>query len=43
MTTLTIAGNLAADPELKFTNSGKAVASFTVMSSKSVKRGRDLG
>lgn len=38
MTTLTIAGNLAADPELKFTNSGKAVASFTVMSSKSVKK-----
>jgi len=38
MTTITIAGNLAADPELKFTASGKAVASFTIMSSKSVKK-----
>jgi len=38
MTTLTIAGNLAADPELKFTPNGKAVASFTVISSKSVKK-----
>ena len=38
MTTLTIAGNLAADPELKFTPNGKAVASFTIMSSKSVKK-----
>lgn len=38
MTTLTIAGNLAADPELKFTPNGKAVASFTIMSSKAVKK-----
>lgn len=38
MTTLTIAGNLAADPELKFTPNGKAVASFTVISSKAVKK-----
>jgi single-strand DNA-binding protein len=38
MTQITVAGNLAADPELKFTASGKAYASFTVMSSKSVKK-----
>lgn len=38
MTTLCITGNLAADPELKFTPQGKAVASFTVISSKSVKK-----
>lgn len=38
MTTLCITGNLTADPELKFTPQGKAVASFTVMSSKSVKK-----
>lgn len=38
MTTLTIVGNLAQDPELKFTNNGKAVAVFTVISSKSVKK-----
>lgn len=31
-TTLTIAGNLAADPELRFTPSGTAVANFTVAS-----------
>lgn len=37
MTALTITGNLAYDPELKFTPSGKAVASFTVISSKSTK------
>lgn len=36
-TNLTIIGNLAADPELKFTNSGKAVASFTVITSQSKK------
>jgi single-strand DNA-binding protein len=28
--TLTISGRLTADPELRFTSSGKAVASFTV-------------
>lgn len=38
MTAITIAGNLAADPELRFTPNGKAVATFTVMSSKSVKK-----
>lgn len=38
MTTLCITGNLAADPELKFTPQGKAVASFTVISSKSTKK-----
>ena len=31
-TTLTIIGNLTADPELRFTPSGPAVASFTVAS-----------
>lgn len=31
-TTVTIVGNLAADPELRFTPSGAAVANFTVMS-----------
>lgn len=36
-TTLTVIGNLASDPELRFTPQGKAVASFTVMSSKSRK------
>ena len=37
MTQVTIIGNLVADPELKFTNTGKAVASFTVAESKRVK------
>ena len=37
MTTLTVTGNLTSDPELKFIPSGKAVASFTVAASKSVK------
>jgi single-strand DNA-binding protein len=31
-TTLTVVGNLTADPELRFTQSGAAVASFTVAS-----------
>jgi single-strand DNA-binding protein len=31
-TTITIVGNLVADPELRFTQSGAAVASFTVAS-----------
>ena len=31
-TTITVIGNLTADPELRFTNSGAAVASFTVAS-----------
>lgn len=38
MTAICITGNLAADPELKFTPQGKAVASFTVISSKSTKK-----
>lgn len=38
MTAITIVGNLAQDPELRFTSNGKAVASFTVISSKSVKK-----
>jgi single-strand DNA-binding protein len=37
MTTLTITGNLTADPELRFISSGKALATFTVVSSKSTK------
>lgn len=32
MTAITIIGNLTADPELKFTNSGAAWASFTIAS-----------
>lgn len=32
MTTLTIIGNLTADPELKFLQSGAAVANFTIAS-----------
>jgi len=31
-TTITVVGNLTADPELRFTQSGAAVASFTVAS-----------
>ena len=34
---ITIVGNLVADPELKFTQNAKALATFTVVSSKSVK------
>lgn len=37
--TLTITGNLAADPDLRFTQSGLAVASMTVMQTKRVKQG----
>jgi len=37
MTTITITGNLTADPELRFIPSGKALATFTVVSSKSTK------
>jgi single-strand DNA-binding protein len=33
-TTFTISGNLAADPELRFTPSGKAVARFVVISNE---------
>lgn len=31
---LTFTGNLAGDPELRFTSAGKAVAKFTVMTSR---------
>lgn len=35
-TTLTIVGNLTADPELRFTQSGAAVANFTIASTPRV-------
>jgi single-strand DNA-binding protein len=38
MTQLTITGNVVADPELRVIPSGKAIATFTVVSSKSVKQ-----
>lgn len=38
MTQLTITGNVVADPELRVIASGKSIASFTVVSSKSVKQ-----
>jgi single-strand DNA-binding protein len=41
MTQVTIIGNLVADPELRFTPQGKAVANFTVAVSKRVKDGND--
>lgn len=37
LATITIIGNLAADPELRFTPQGKAVCNFTVMTSRSKK------
>lgn len=36
---ITITGNLASDPELRFVPSGAAVATFTVVVSKRVKNG----
>lgn len=36
---ITVVGNLTSDPELRFTPSGAAVASFTVASSRRVKDG----
>ena len=42
MTNVTIIGNLTADPELRFTNTAKAVVSFTVAESQRV-RGGDGG
>ena len=39
MSQITIVGNLTADPELRYTASGKAVASFTVVESSRVKDG----
>jgi single-strand DNA-binding protein len=41
-TTITIVGNLTDEPELRFTNSGTAVASFTVASTPRV-RDRESG
>lgn len=38
MTQLTITGNVVADPELRVIPSGKQIATFTVVSSKSVKQ-----
>ena len=35
-TTLTITGNLTADPELRFTGTGTAVVAFTVAASRRV-------
>jgi single-strand DNA-binding protein len=35
-TLITITGNLAADPELRYTNANKAVVNFTVMTSRKV-------
>ena len=37
-TDVTIVGNLGQDPELRFTQSGKAVASFSLVTSKPVKQ-----
>lgn len=39
MTTITVVGNLTADPELRFTASGKVVATITVAESQRVKDG----
>lgn len=39
MSHVSIVGNLTADPELRYTASGKAVASFTVVESSRVKDG----
>lgn len=38
-TVITVIGNLTADPELRFTQSGAAVANFTVASTPRVKKG----
>jgi len=38
---VTIAGNLTADPELRFTTTGKAVCSFTVAQTPRVKAGNE--
>ncbi|MGH9004817.1 MAG: single-stranded DNA-binding protein, partial [Acidimicrobiia bacterium] len=35
-TTLTVVGNLTADPELRFTTTGHPVAAFTVAASRRV-------
>lgn len=41
MTQVTIIGNLASEPELRFTPSGKAVVNFTVAESRRVKDGNE--
>lgn len=41
MSTITVVGNLTADPELRFTASGKAVASLNVAESQRVKDGNE--
>ena len=41
MSTITVVGNLTADPELRFTASGKAVASLNVAESQRVKEGNE--
>jgi single-stranded DNA-binding protein len=40
---ITITGNIVNDPELKFTPNGKALAVFTVVTSKSTKNLMELG
>jgi len=39
MTMLTVTGNLAGDPEIRYTQHGKAVVSLTVMTSRRTKEG----
>lgn len=39
MSTITVTGNLTADPELRFTTSGAAVANFTVAENHRTKQG----
>lgn len=38
---ITLTGNLAADPELRYLSDGKAVTNFTVMVNRRVKQGND--
>ncbi len=42
-TTITVVGNLTADPELRFTPSGAAVANFTVASTPRIYRPAERG
>ena len=42
-TTITVVGNLTADPELRFTPSGAAVANFTVASTPRIYRPPEQG
>jgi single-strand DNA-binding protein len=39
MTMLTVTGNLAGDPEMRYTQQGKAVTTITVMTSRRTKQG----